>query len=601
MRKTILFALALSGLTAACIKPDPISAFTPAWEPFEPDEEHWESSQKVLLISDCQIHNLYSNPLPDRNLSAKAAVGTAIRSPQLDLFSRDVLGWVTQNGAPDAELILHLGDALDLACEGEWERFVEVMEKAGRPWFMAPGNHDSFYFGTYDPQHPELWVDACRGAGNPLRKDRFIRQYVGALLRQREVGIDAFADSLGLAEHRSDTMVELGERIPPEYEWHAPDGLPGYLASIAWKIDEEEPWRSFIIQAIDFTGPGRTDLEIRAILMDSCQYTRRPELVPNGWRSYPVSVNTGSAGQMLPNQLRLIREWVEDAPDRNHTLVSHHPFDVLSAYTRSSLGWLWRESKIAALVTAHTHRGYYKHHDLGGDSDRLELNIASTTDWPMEWRSLQGYRHKDRTRGYIRSERFTLVEELSNEEGFFLEGWEVPLGAPDDYRKYKQGLSERSMYLDFYIAFHLVPYWLPQPRVRAGRGALDTEHAIKNTLLWTYLRLLQRYPTAEGSEPPWPPDCASDSQVMERIVATLGADDDLDLKIDLLIELDRFERSRTSADLRTGDSTDDERTRFKVSQAAWASRFEKAQGRRLSVEDELIRVEAPRKSAQTQP
>ncbi|NJN19366.1 MAG: adenylate/guanylate cyclase domain-containing protein, partial [Oscillochloris sp.] len=57
----------------------------------------------------------------------------------------------------------------------------------------------------------------------------------------------------------------------------------------------------------------------------------------------------------------------------------------------SSLGWLWREHRIGMMATAHTHLGYYVHHDLGKGPEKLELNLGSTTDWPMEWRTLQAF------------------------------------------------------------------------------------------------------------------------------------------------------------------------------------------------------------------
>ena len=602
MRPSIPTALLLALAATACLRADPVPAFTPAWEPFDAAAAGWERTREALLVSDCQLHNLYSYPLPDRNLSAESAVHTAIRPPQLDLFSADTLAWILRNGAPEADVVLHLGDALDLACEGEFARFAEVMEAAGRPWFMAPGNHDSYYFGVYDPEHVTLWDDACHGAGRRLSKDVFLRLYLATLLRQRGAGTDALVDSLGLTAVRDAPRAALGDMLPPVFEWHAPPGTPGFLDAIAWSIDVERPWRSFLLQAIDMTREGSEELRVRALLLDSCQYQRRPVMVPNGWRSYPVALNCGNAGQMLPDQLRLIRAWLEEDTSRFHAFMCHHPFDALAPESRSSLGWLWESFEVTTLVTAHTHLGYYAHHDLGGAQDRLELNIASTTDWPMEWRAFSGYRNLEGTAAYLRAERFTLVDELSHREGFFLPGWEVPLGAPDDYRKYKQGESDRQMFIDYTIAFHLTPHWLPQPPVWAGAGARSTAEAVKDTLLWTHLRLLREFPTAAATVRPekgpveWPAGCASDEEVGARIEATLAADEAFAAKVALLMELGPFERTRPSADPATGASTDDVRRRYKISQAAWASRFEHAEGRRLSVEDELIRIERLRGS-----
>ena len=156
-------------LMASCVQPDLEPRFTPAWEPVDTSAGDWLETRKVLLVADCQFHNLYSKALPERDLSTKEVVPTAIRAPQLDLFSEDVLKWILKNGSPDSEVILHLGDALDLACENEFYQFLNVMKEASRPWFMAPGNHDAFYFGNFEPKREDLWENACHGGGKPRR------------------------------------------------------------------------------------------------------------------------------------------------------------------------------------------------------------------------------------------------------------------------------------------------------------------------------------------------------------------------------------------------------------------------------------------------
>ena len=109
--RTRLFLLPLSALLlAACAKARPDPRFRPAWQKVDRTGKDWERTRKALLISDCQFHYLEGEAVPERNISTEAVIPTAIRSPQLDLFSPDVLTWIVKNGAPDAELILHLGD-----------------------------------------------------------------------------------------------------------------------------------------------------------------------------------------------------------------------------------------------------------------------------------------------------------------------------------------------------------------------------------------------------------------------------------------------------------------------------------------------------------
>jgi len=573
-------------LVAGCVRPDPAPRFTPAWEAFDPTEEGWLATSQALLCSDCQFHNLYSRPLPERNLSAEAAAATAIRPPQLDLFAPDVLAWILKNDTADKEVVLHLGDATNLATTGEFHRFVETMGVSPKPWFMAPGNHDIYYFGVYATQDPELLKAAAYHSGEPMDKGRFIRLYVAALLRQDEPGCKALGRALGLEPRPGATLAQAAARVPASFEWYAGEGPPGLLDRICWKIDEEQPWRSFILQSIGLRlGDSRG---VRVLLLDSCQYSRRPKRAPNAWRSYPVELNCGLTGEMLPDQLRKIRAWLEP---RTHSAVflCHHPFEVLAPRSRTNLGWLWREYRIGMLVTAHTHAGYYAHHDLGGKLDQIELNIGSTTDWPMEWRSLQGFTNIDRQRIYIRSIRNTLVDALRRRGGFFEPGWEIPLDAPDDYRSYKQGESAKGLLVGYYFGAHYTPYWLPPLKIRANKAARDTEEQVKDTLLWTYVRLVRVFPTDPDKEPAWPAGCQSDREVLDRVDFTRRTGS-FDQKVELLIELDAFERSRSSRDPETGASTDDTRERYKISQAAWASRFMAAKGRRLRIEDELISV-----------
>jgi hypothetical protein len=116
------------------------------------------------------------------------------------------------------------------------------------------------------------------------------------------------------------------------------------------------------------------------------------------------------------------------------------------------------------------------------------------------------------------------------------------------------------------------------------------------------------FPTAPEPVPEWPAGCASDAAVVARIKAKAAdqlkrtnlirdpkarraAEDALfDSKIALLVELAAFEASRSTVKLGSGESTDAERMRYKITQAAYASRFMNEKGRRLRIEDETINV-----------
>lgn len=588
MLRLVLVAVAVV-LSGCVVTPDSTPTFLPALEPFDPSEPGWRKTRPALLVADCQLHNPYALPVPDRNLSIKMLADTAIRPPQLDVFSADILRWILAHGAPDAECIIHLGDAIDLACEGELVEFLEVMANTRLPWLMAPGNHECFYFGSYDPRNLQQWQEACHGSGAPIPKDHFVRLYVAAILAQDDPGVLALAAKLGLLEARGLDLLELARRIPDQFSWEAAAGSPGLLEAIVWKIDPLRPWRSFVLQRANLSGSGPDGVPFRAILLDSCQYAEMPALVPSAWDNYPPELNCGLTGQLLADQLRIVRRWAEESGDEQLVFICHHPVNNLSAKSRSSILWLWGRYSVGGFITAHTHDGHFVHHDLADDRDGLELNLGSTSDWPMEWRTLQFF-----VRGaeaYLQSNRYTLADMLRNRDGYFTRGWEVPQGADDDYRKYKVGEASGLTIADFVLEYHLYPPILGRPRVAVSRAARDTEAQVKDTMLWTYDRLIRTFPTDPRSPGTrWPSGCRNDTDVRARLQKVTGLEIAILEKIAVMQELARFEKTRSSRDPQTGRSTDDDRARFKLSQAVWASRYEYTSGRRLRPDDDLIRV-----------
>jgi len=591
----------ISVLLAACVSPPRESNWMPALEPFSPEDPGWNKSRPTLLVADCQLFNIFTQPQAQRNLSSKSMADSAIRPPQLNLFADEVLRWVITEGSQDTEVIIHLGDAIDLACEGELRLFLDTMNGGDKPWLLAPGNHDCFYFGNYDPVRSDAWKSACHESGAILRKDLFVRMYVASLLAQRGPGFDGLAESLGLTDVRDADLSELAQRIPGHFSWEAPRGAGAFLDAIAWNVDWKRPWRSFVLQRADISGRGPDGLACRAILLDSCQYWERPIMIPNAWQSYPVQLNCGLSGEILADQLRIVRAWVEEGSDPDEILVmmSHHPLNRIAPKSRSSLKWLWRAHplSIPTYVSAHTHRGHFAYHPLSEDWEGLEMNIGSTTDWPMEWRTLR-YFVKEGGDGpgdfYVQSELFALADVLENHEGYFLPEWEIPVGAIDDYRRYAQGAQSAGSLFDFFLSYHMTPPFMSPAAPRPREAAIETEHILKNGCLRTYQRMIELFPTSPRKNALWPAECTEDTDVLAKIDQALGDEGDIDDKIELLKQLTLFDRSRTPHDPSTGQTTSDELMRFKICQAVWASRFESTHGRRLTPTDQLIRVFTPR-------
>ena len=93
-------------------------------------------SQEVVLLSDNQIQHLYGEPVWLRSGFTNRLISVAIRAVQLDFYAPDMLEWIARNFG-DRHLLIHLGDALNVACRAEWEIFVDRMSGHSYVLFLA--------------------------------------------------------------------------------------------------------------------------------------------------------------------------------------------------------------------------------------------------------------------------------------------------------------------------------------------------------------------------------------------------------------------------------------------------------------------------------
>ncbi len=521
------------------------------------------ASQRVFLVADNQVHNVYGEPIPVlRTGLVDKIVQSAIRPIQLDFYGQDFLKWLVDSRSQRYPIV-HVGDACNLSCTGEFSRFWEIMRRAKKGWVMAPGNHDGYFFGNYhrDPAGAD-WQAACRNAGRPMTKDRLVRLYLAALILQEGPGYQALARHLGLDGSDHTDLEELSPLIPERGDWRYAreerDERP-FLRAISWRIDKTQPWRSFVVQEADLSLDRSVfpdsalgfDISIRVILLDTTQYHGAPTLVPLP----PATVNAGLTGELLIDQFEIVQSWVNSHPDGVWVLLGHHPFDSLSQRTLAPFDDLRRTAKALLYVSAHTHAGQFMVHGSGKDR-WLELNVGSILDWSLEVRTLQFYRAGERL--MLRSPRFTMHELLRRFEGVPTndELWEAKPGEADYYLRHED-LKD----LD----------------------AFKTEIRLKNALLAAHHRLLRFNRTQAhipGDASFWPPDCQSDDDVLERIDRVIRHEG-LDEKIEFLMALNRFERERPVAD-------PEKRSKFRLSQAIWASKYDSVHARQPLVDDWFI-------------
>jgi hypothetical protein len=520
----------------------------------EPSQDYL--SERIILVADTHLHNLYGEPVTIlRTGLADHIKQSAIRPVQLDFYGQDFLKWVVENTS--GEPIVHLGDPCDFSCSGEFEKFVEIMQKTKKCWVYAPGNHDGFFFGNEQRAVDSGdWPNACRNAGEPLTKDRLIRLYLSALAIQGKPGVSEFTEHYGLAKLANASLPGAEEAILGrglnEGRWRYDGGGRPFLRSISWKIDGREPWKSFVAQELDISLNASSP--VGAIMLDTSQYENKPTLIPT-----PVSYNAGITGEFLADQLDVVNTWIESGQpqDKIWVIMGHYPYDALCSKSQKSLDDLRKKTRALVYISAHTHTGQFIVHGKDQKDDKwLELNIGSLLDWNLEYRTLQVGRTTDDKRPVIRSPRFTMAKLLQDFEQLPVNDdiWEAKPGE-DDYCLSHENLKD----LD----------------------ALRTELRLKNALLATYRRLIRVNQTEPDSPASvWPSGCSRDDEVLAKIDRIIQ-EPFLDKKISLLLELDRFEQTRRVKDEITHQ-------RYRLSQAIWASKYDSVHSRKPLEDDWFI-------------
>jgi len=315
-----------------------------------------------------------------------------------------------------------------------------------------------------------------------------------------------------------------------------------FLRSLSWKIDEGNPWRSFVVQEVDLSLDA--SISIRAILLDTAQYEEKPILLP-------LSRNAGVTGELLDDQVGVVNSWIESDQNRKRVwvLIGHHPFDDLSPRSQKALDDLRKKTGALVYVSAHTHAGQFIVHDADQEKDKwLELNIGSILDWSLEFRTFQIERSKEDARLVLRSPRYTMHDRLFK----FMQ-----LPTNDEIWEAKPGDED---------------YYLGHENLK-DLDAHKTEIRLKDALLATFHRLIRFNPTRAGDQDtPWPSCCRNDEAVLAAIDRAVK-DESLDKKIEFLLELDRFERGRRV-------ENPDTHQKYRLSQAIWASKYDSVHTRK---------------------
>lgn len=495
-------------------------------------------SRRILLVADNQLNHLYGDPVWLRNELFDKVVNVTIRPVQQDLFGQDILKWILRYyGTKKWTVIVHLGDGTNMACAGEFRSFEEIMNTAGRPWFMAPGNHDAYMLGNLHNTSQDWWNNACTRAEGPLTKDRFVSGYLKHLAVQHP----------GLKKYL--------ETNPNKGEWKNPESTRTFLRFVAWKIDKDRPYSSFVIQELDVSR-GDSDFPIHCILMDSTQYSNAPSLAPIPGVSY----NAGLSGSFLSDQAAIAKMLLGDDPsgEKMTILMVHHPYDKLIKSARETIDGFRNNHSIPLYASGHTHHGEY--FVRGGDNGWLELNVGSTVDWPIEFRTLQVYKIKDDPSNLVFRTPLFRIPDI----------WDFMLPPKRPQPNAEEWEIKETDAKDFYLAHNYHSRASPE----------KTQRALLVAMLHTYERLLVAVESADDNTV-WPKNCSSDQDILDKINGILR-NKNINEMTSFLIALHDFEKKRKPKYPQVHRD-------YRLYQAVWASKYDKIKSRKPVTSDTYIR------------
>jgi hypothetical protein len=403
-------ARAAARLAAACLLAGGCAVIgTGAPPPPDPPGVFVALSAPIIALGDTQEHESTGFPLIDDDSAVDSYVEVAQRPPEAPLFSRRILEWVVENHAN--EPVVHLGDVLDMSCRSELQRVEKLGLAMRQPGAILPGNHDGLLFGIFNYDVRDLaaseearrWNMGCR---TPITEGvATLEQARGQAVTKRDF-IAAYLELLAVKFPTGFALVPPRGDGPRSVNWRAP--APAFIEAIEARLSDGRFYSgSFIAQKLALpAAPGATR-RVKVIALDTNQLLTVVGAIDALQRKSP-----GDIGSVDADQVAAVTPWVEEAIRAGDLVVfaGHHNWSHLGLPARLLLGQLMRRlDHPLVYLSAHTHRGFWAQHDLGG-RPLLELNVSSLSDWPIAYRRVSF--HLD-----ARANRIKVVAELLPNDG----------------------------------------------------------------------------------------------------------------------------------------------------------------------------------------
>ena len=321
----------------------------------------------VYFIGDNQFHLSDGMPTPTENWFSDKLTDVAIRSPQKTIFGPLVFESFLKS-IDQRPLLVHMGDAADISCPQEMDRFFHTMKSYSGPWVFIPGNHDGFYTGNsqHKSENTDPWDNAC--LGKRLDKSDVIIAYLS----------NRFKEPISRDSDCGEALIKG--------TWGEKGFKHDYVAKIYPNTDMAN--KSFIVQQIRFTKDG---VPIRIILIDTAQYHCRPGYIAGF--ALPINKIAGVTGEILADQWKVIEEMLAEKSIEDEILyiAGHHPLKKkwysshgLACCDTLKLKKMINKKNVKGYLSAHTHKGGKRTFS----KDKYEWNIASFVDWPIGFSTL---------------------------------------------------------------------------------------------------------------------------------------------------------------------------------------------------------------------
>lgn len=551
---TILTVSTLQWLSACGPMDTPAPSLTTSRQARPYPEETTASTDeenRFLVMADNQAHAFHGKPFWLRSGFMEHQSESTIRPPQLDVWGQETLEMALD--ADENAVVVHLGDAMDISCFSEFEDFKARMSNpTDREWFVAPGNHDGYFFGNISAtasDEPEIrgwlkddWERACADS-RPMRKDDFLRAYLEVLGTRYQ----------GLAAEMRRTRPIDPRQAQWSGEWQADwrcarEDCPALL-TVSWFIDPKDNHKSYLVQRVRLDKSG-----FSAIVLDTSQYDR-----PRKPIKFVAKKLAGQVPGIEKDQEKVVRRWLQSpVPVRasvrqqrangspaqrasgfgRTVLMGHYDYKIgkhkglVKSHRKrfmKRLEGLIQRSGVPLYFSAHTHKGGYK-----SQSGFLEINIGSILEWTPEYH-LMSFREGP--------ESLVLVDDLVRQRNSLDRAscplhWRAVVGEPDEYVAYKEEANKK----------------------RPNHEQIKA--TVYNVMLAAYQRMLRciapsaNRATCENPEVPLPAGSPAAEAYAELEVARTGSDQQQ--KADLLGQLAREEpRSQTRTARSSTVGTDD--------------------------------------------